>query len=318
MTNLELARIFYEIANILQMRGVQWKPQAYRKAAKGIESLKEDVSEIYKKGGLKAIEEIPGVGENIAKKIVEYVKTGKVRKFEELVSKLPKHMPELMSIPGMGPKRASKLYHKLGVKTVGELEKAAKEGRIRKLAGFGEKSEKDILEGIARRGSEERRPLKDVLPVAKKLLARLCRITGVIRCDLGGSIRRKAPTIRDIDLIASSNSPEKVTAAFVKFPEVKKILAFGPTKASVYLKNGMNSDLRVVNDSQFGAALLYLTGSKNFNIRMRWFAMKKGFKLSEYGLFDRKTGKLVASKEEKDIFKALGMKWLPPEAEERK
>lgn len=293
------------------MKGVAWKPQAYRRAASAMNNV-EDVRAIYKKGGLEALMEIPGVGEAIAKKIEEYIKTGKIKHHDELVGKLPKEFAIIAELPSLGPKKAKKLYYKLGIKTVKQLEKAAKEGKIREIPTFGEKSEKDILEGIQlfRARGGKRWPLKEAQAIANKIIKHLKRVKGVERVTVAGSIRRQRLTIGDIDIIATASNSDKVIEAFVTYKDVKKILARGPTKAMIVLKNNMQADVRVVKDEVYGAALQYFTGPKNFNIKLRQIAIKKGYKLSEYGLFDRKTGKLIAAKTEEEIFKKLGVPYV--------
>jgi len=312
--NEELAKIFYRMADILEIKEVAWKPQAYRRAAKALETMMGKIEDIYKKGGLKAVEEIPGIGEGIGKKIVEYIKTKKVKEYERLKKQVPKGLLDMMDIINLGPKRVKKLYNLLGIKTVAQLKKAAMAGKIATLPGFGEKSEQIILESLGLARKTRRLPLKKVLPVAKKLEARLRKLKDVQRASLAGSVRRKKATVHDIDLLASSKNPKKVIEEFVKFPEVKKIVAKGNTKATVRLKKpDIAVDLRVVKDDSFGSALQYLTGPKDFNIRLRNIAIRKGYKLNEYGLFDRKTGKKIAGKDEKEIYKILKQpipKWI--------
>lgn len=312
--NEELAKIFYQMADILEIRNVAWKPQAYRRVAKALETMMGSVVDVYKKGGLKAVEEIPGVGERIGKKIVEYIKTKKVKEYEKLKKTIPKGLLDMMDIINLGPKRVKKLYEQLGVKSIAQLKRAAKEGKIAKLPGFGEKSEQIILESLGLARKTRRLPIKKILPIAKKLESRLKKIKDVQRASLAGSVRRRKSTVHDIDLLASSKSPKKVIDAFVKFPEVKTIVAKGSTKATVRLKKpDIAVDLRVVKDNSFGSALQYLTGPREFNIKLRNIAIRKGYKLNEYGLFERKTGKKIAGKDEKEIYKVLNQplpKWV--------
>jgi len=315
MINQQLAQMFYKIADMIYMQGKDaWRPKAYRRAAHSIETC-EDLEKIYKKEGLKGLQKISGVGEALAKKIEEYITTGRIKKYDELKSKMPTSIANIIEIPSMGPKKAKRLSDKLKIKTIAQLEKSAKAGKIRKLSGFGEESEKQILEGIAlykARGGK-RWSYKEALPIANKIITHLKKVKGVKRVVVAGSIRRKAPTIGDIDILATAKEPEKVTKAFTRFAQVKKILALGQTKASVLLKNNMQADLRVVQDEVYGAALQYFTGPKAFNIKLRQLAIKKGYKLSEYGLFNRKTGKLITAKTEKDIFKKLGLNYIKPD-----
>jgi len=310
MKNQEIAAVFYEIADILEAQDVQWKPQAYRKAAKAIRYLKEDIKNICKKGKLK---DIPGVGENISKKIEEMIKTGKLSYYEKLKKQAPK-FTELTHVLGLGPKRANLLRQKLGITSIKQLEKAAKEHKIAKLKTFGVKSEEDILRGIILlKKGRGRIPLKQALPIAKKLEAKLKKLKEVSQIEIAGSIRRKKETIRDIDILVSSPKPKKIVDYFTSLPEVANVLAKGPTKSSIILKNRMQVDLRVVPDDCFGSALQYLTGSKEHSIKLRQYAMKKGLKISEYGVFDKKTNRKIAGKTEKGVYAALGLRCIEPE-----
>jgi DNA polymerase (family X) len=313
--NTDLTKIFFEIADAFELKGIAWKPQAYRRAAFTINSI-EDVREIYKRGGVEELKKIPSIGDAIASKIEEYIKTAHIAKHDELIGKLPEGIVNIMGLPGVGPSKAKKLYNKLKIKTIEQLKKAAEQGKIREIEGFGEKSEKEILLAISLGlKQKDRQPIEKILPIANKLIKKIKSWSEVIKAEPAGSLRRKEPTIGDIDIIISSKTPKKVTAKFVKLPEVKKIIAQGKTKAAVWLKNNFEVDIRVVDDSCYGAALQYFTGPKNFNIKTRKIAIKKGYKLSEYGLFNRKTGELIAGKTEKEIFEKLGLPYIKPEKE---
>lgn len=311
MINLKIARIFSEIADILEIKGVPWKPQAYRKAARTIQALYKDLKQIYKEGGIKALEEMPSIGKGLAKKIEEYIKTGKIKEYAKVKKSIPKGVEEFMKIPGMGPKKIKKIYTKLKIKSVKELKSAIKKGKISKLEGFGKKSEAEILKSLGFKSITTRKSLKEIFPIAKKVVKYLKKLKSVKKIEIAGSIRRKKSTVRDIDILVASSDPKKVMDAFVSMPNVKKVLAKGSTKSSVVLKQGYGCDLRVVDEKIFGAALFYFTGSKDYNIKCRRIAMKKGYKLSEYGLFKGK--KLIAGKTEKEIYKKLGIKYIPPE-----
>lgn len=312
--NIDIANIFYEIADILEYKKIKWKPQAYRRAAKSLINLNEEVDKIYRKGGKKALEEIPGVGEGLAKKIEEYIKTKKIGEYFRVKGFLPSHLIEISKIPGLGVKRAQKLYEKLGIKNIKELKEAVKKHKISKLESFGEKSERNIAEALdVYKEQTQRRPLKEILPIAEKIKKRLEKLKDVKRTDVAGSIRRKKETIRDIDILVLSKNPGLAIEYFTKMKEVKKVLAKGPTKAAILLNLNIEADVRVVDEKSYGAALLYFTGSKEFNIRLRKIAIKKGYKLSEYGLFDRKTGKYICGKTEEEIFKKLNMKYIIPQ-----
>ncbi|MDO8741459.1 MAG: DNA polymerase/3'-5' exonuclease PolX [Candidatus Woesearchaeota archaeon] len=317
MKNLEIAALFYEIADMLEMQNVQWKPQAYRKAAKGLEALGEDVEEIYKKEGIDGFRKIPGVGENLALKIEQYIKTGKINEYEKLKRSMPAHLNDLMAISSLGPKKAIILNKKLGIKSVGDLGRAIKQHRIAKLFGFGAKTEENILRGIElmKRG-QERKLLGIVLPIARDIAAKLKKLKEVDKIEVGGSIRRRKETIRDIDILITSKKPAPVMDLFTSLPDVDRVLAKGITKSSVILKNNMQVDLRVLDPKCFGAALQYFTGNKEHNIILRERAIKKGLKLSEYGLFNKKTNRLVAGKTEEEVYKKLGLPYIEPELRE--
>ncbi len=318
MKNPEIAEIFFEMADMLDIQNVQWKPRAYRQAARAIDSLKNDVSEIYRKGGIKALEEIPGVGENLARKIEEYLKTGKVKAYEKLKKEVPSHINVLVKIPGMGPKKVKKLNELLKITTVAQLGKAAKQHRIAKIPGFGEKSEQDILDSIAlMKKSKSHIPLKEAEKIANGIISKLKKMKEVKQISAAGSLRRKKPFIGDIDILVSSEKAEKVIDAFTSMKNIDKILGKGPTKATIILKTGVQVDLRALKPKSWGAGLFYFTGSKNFNIEMRKTAIKQGFKLSEYGLFDSMTGKMAAGKTEEEICRKLKVKCPNPEARER-
>jgi DNA polymerase (family 10) len=315
MKNKELAQIFYEIANYLEMEGVAFKPQAYEKAAITLETLEEDIEDIYKNGGLKAIENIPGVGKSIGEKIEEYLKTGKIKYYEDFKKRLPINLDEIIPVEGMGPKRAKILYEKLGIKNLEELEKAARVHKIAKLFGFGEKSEKNILDAIEFLKREKGRfLLGDILPKVKEFSQKLKSLKEVERIDAVGSIRRMKETIGDVDFLVISKNPKVVMDFFVSLPGVIKIWGKGKTKTSVRMEEGFDMDIRVLPKRVYGAGLQYFTGSKEHNIVLRKLAIDKGLKLSEYGLFKGK--KIIASENEEGIYKALGLQWMPPEIRE--
>jgi len=316
MKNQEIVNIFYEIADILEMQNIEWKPQAYRRAARILEAHADDIKKFYKKEGIEGLKELPGIGEGIAKKIVEFIKTGKVKEHEKLLKTIPSHINVLMKIPGMGPKKVKKLNKILNIKTVKELENAALSHKIAHVSGFGEKSEKDILESInLMKGSQERIPLKKAEKIANEIIAKLKKIKEVENITAAGSIRRKKSTIRDIDIIVSSKNPAKVINAFTNIKGIQKVFAKGPRKAIIMIKS-IQVDLRVFSPESWGAGLFYFTGNKSYNIEMRKIAIKKGYKLNEYGLFDKKTGKMIAGKTEEEICKKLGVKYLEPEKRE--
>jgi len=319
MKNQEIANIFYEIADFLEMEGVQFKPYAYQKAAITLETLEKDVAEIYKEGGREALLKIPGIGQSMAEKIEEYLKTGKIKYYEELKKKTPIQMEELTAVEGLGPRKAKILYQKLRIRNLKDLEKSAKAHKIAPLFGFGEKTEKNILEGIAfLKRSKGRFLLGEILPIVKEVYQRLKSLKEVEKIDPAGSVRRMKETIGDVDFLVTPSSggggPEKVMDFFTSLPEVIKIWGKGTTKASVRMKEGFDMDIRVVPARSYGSALQYFTGSKEHNIAIRKIAMDKGLKLSEYGLF--RGPKMIAGKTEEEIYRALGMQWIPPEIRE--
>jgi DNA polymerase (family 10) len=314
-SNQEIADILYKVADILEMQNVQWKPRAYRAAANAIESIGRPVSKLYAEGGLKALDLIPGVGENISKKIEEILKTGRLKHYEELKKQIPMDLDQLETVPGLGPKRLMLLHRKLGIRNLADLRKAAEAHRIAGLPGFAEKSEQEILKATAKNGQKQSRmPLSEAERVAEPILKGLRSLRETKRAEVAGSLRRKRPTVGDIDLLVSSTKPLRVTEVFASMPSVKKVIAKGPTKASVVLNNGIQVDLRVVKPEQWGSALQYFTGSKAHSIALRKIAIKKGLKLSEYGVFRGK--KVVASKTEKEVYDALGLDYIKPELRE--
>jgi DNA polymerase (family 10) len=315
MINKELAKIFYQIAEFLELEGEKFKSQAYEKAALMLETMSQDVKEIYEKGGKEALKEIKGVGESIAEKIEEYIKTGKIKYYEDFKKKLPFNLDELTKVEGLGPKRAKFLYEKLGIKNLKDLEEAVKKHKIRGLFGFGEKTERNILQAINfLKKSTGRFLLGEILPLAREIEEKLKSLKEVKEISMAGSLRRKKETIGDVDLLVISSNPQKVMDFFVSLPNVIKVWGKGPTRSSVRTKEGFDVDLRILPEKSYGAGLQYFTGSKEHNIFLRRIAIEKGFKLSEYGLFKGK--KMVAGKNEEDIYHALGMDWIPPEMRE--
>lgn len=313
MKNQEIAKILYEIADLLEIEGVEFKPRAYRRAAQNIESLSVDIEELYKK---EQLDKIPGVGKSIAEKIKEYLETGKVRKLEELRKKIPVDIESLSAVEGLGPRMIKTLYEKLGVKNLDDLERVCKERRLRRLKGFGEKLERKILENIqlVKQRQQQRFLLGFVLPEANAIVEELKPY--VKKISLAGSIRRRKETIGDVDILAVADEPEYVMDLFTGMKRVEKVLAKGKTKSSVRLYGGIQVDLRIVEEESFGSALQYFTGSKEHNIEVRKIAIKHGYKLNEYGLF--KGEKKIAGKDEEEVYKALGMQWIPPELRENR
>lgn len=316
MKNIEVAKLLYNIADILELQEVQWKPQAYRKAAQAIESLSEDIEELQQNNKLK---EIPGVGENIAEKIDEYLSMGKLKYYDQLKKEVKVDLERLNEIPSLGPKKIKLLYQKLGVKTIADLEKSIKLHKVRQLEGFGEKTEQTLQEGIT---LIKTRPKRFLYAYASSLVNSILHTFRaypfIHQMEVAGSFRRGRETVGDLDFLAVSPQPEKVMDKFTTMNDVKEILAKGSTKSSVRLSNGLQIDLRVVKDKEFGSAMNYFIGSKEHNVELRKLALSKGYTLSEYGLFQLNGKKWIAGKTEEDIYQKLGLEFIEPELRENR
>ncbi len=314
MKNLDLAKILYNIADILELQEVPFKPQAYRRAALAIENLAEDIAAVAERGELTTI---PGVGESIAEKIEEFLKTGKVRHYEQLKKEIKIDFEQLSAIPGLGPKKMKVLYQQLAVKNLAELEKVIKSGKLQTVPGFGEETAKSLLSGIQLLKSRPKRFLyAQAAPIVEEILQKFRAYPFVQKMEIAGSFRRGKETVGDLDFLAISNQSEKVMAAFTAMAEVKEVLAQGTTKASVRLTNGLQLDLRVLHPREWGSALLYFIGSKEHNVELRKLALSKGYTLSEYGLFRLKGRKWIAGRTEEEIYKKLGVDYMEPEIRE--
>src|SRR5438067_72843 len=315
MRNAELARVFRDIAAYLDMDDVPFKPRAYEKAAQAIESHDRPLDAVYRAGGVKALRDIPGIGASMAEKLEELITTGKCKLREESHGRMPVDLAALTALAGVGPKAVKILYQRLGVRTLADLDAAARVGKVRDLPHFGEKSEQKILKALAFvQTSGQRTPLAVVRPVIDELAAALARVPGVARVEVAGSIRRRKETVGDADLLALARTTERAIAAFAKLAPVARVLGQGDTKCSVKLQDGLQVDLRVVPEESFGAALLYFTGSKAHNVALRQLAIKKGWKLNEYGLF--RGTRRIAGRTEQEIYDRLGLAWIPPELRE--
>jgi DNA polymerase (family 10) len=327
-TNQSIAEILRQIGEYLEMQHVQFKPRAFEKASETIGALEEEVAEMYARGGLKGLKEIPGVGQSIAGIIEELLKTGRSKDYEQLKKETPVRLDELARVEGLGPKSIQKLYKELGIKNLKDLEAAAKKGKIGALEGFGKKSEEKILKGIAfARGSGLRFITGHMMPRIREIEARLARVPGVEKMIVAGSARRRKETIGDLDILAVSSQPKIIMDHFVsETPGIMAVIAHGPTKSSIKIRPGLNIDLRVVPAESYGAALNYFTGSKDHNVAIRQRAVKRGLTLNEYGLFKTKAGsekkgaeregKRIAGRNEEEIYKALGMAYPEPELRE--
>ena len=313
MKNREVADLFSKMADILEFKGENpFKIRAYRKASRILGDLTEDIEEIAEEGNL---QDIPGIGEGMSEKIAEYLKAGKVSKFEELRKGISDELIAIMNIPGMGPKTLSMLHKGKGISNFSQLERALENRSLIGLPGIGERKVENLQRGIQLlRQSEGRMNLGIAFPVAKRIVDSLREKVRSSKIEWAGSLRRMRENIGDIDLLATGPDMEVILQAFTHLPEVKEILASGETKASVIVEGGIQIDLRVVEEGSYGAALQYFTGSKGHNIHLRGIAKAKGFKINEYGIF--KGEKRIGGKEEKDIYQVLGMKWMEPELRE--
>ncbi|MEE9116903.1 MAG: DNA polymerase/3'-5' exonuclease PolX [Thermoplasmata archaeon] len=310
MKNQEIARALYEIADMLDIKNEQFTPRAYRWAARVIEELPEDLEKIRKRGELTGLQ---GIGKNIAKKIAEYLDSGKISLHEKLKTEIPQGVLDILAIPGMGPKKAGLLYRERRISSLDELEKAARERRIRRLRGFGEKTEKNILKGIEMlKRTKGRILMGEALPIAEEVVESLR--AEVEKISIAGSLRRMKETVGDIDILAVSENPKVVMEAFSNLPQVEDVVLKGKTKTTVYLEGDLQADLRVVESGSFGAALQYFTGSKDHNIHLRSIAQRMGLKINEYGVFEG--DEKIGGKGEEDIYELLGMSYIAPELRE--
>lgn len=313
MKNLEIAEVFRDIAKILEIKGDNpFRIRAYERAAQNIEGLSEDIENFIANDTLM---EIPGIGRDIAGKIKEYVQAGKIKAYEDLKKSVPAGLLDLLNIPSVGPKTAKLLYEKLKIKNISGLELAIKKNKLQGIFGIKEKTIENILKGIAvlKRG-RERMTLAQAMLVADEFTGALKKSKEVKKVSSAGSLRRQKETVRDIDILAISNNPAKIMDTFTRLPNVATVLAKGETKASIRTKDDVQVDCRVVEEKSFGAALLYFTGSKNFNIKIRKLAIKKGLKVNEYGVFRK--NRFVVGRTEDEIFKLLKMPYIEPELRE--
>ncbi|HLC81468.1 MAG TPA: helix-hairpin-helix domain-containing protein [Candidatus Nanoarchaeia archaeon] len=310
MDNLQVARILENIADLLELQNVPWKPRAYRNAARSVELLSEDIKLIWKKGRLI---EIPGVGQNISAKIEEMLKLGYSKYYHQLKRQVKIDLESLKNIPELGPKRIKVLYEQLKIKNVQDLKKALAAGKVRQLPGFGEKIELTFRQGIEALQSQRRFSYSEAASVVKKIIGLFKNLPYVQKIDIAGSFRRKEDTVGDLDFLIVSENQELVMDTFTSMQGVISVPDKGKTKSSVKLKNGLQVDLRVVSKNQYGAALLYFTGNKQHNIELRKIALKKGWTLNEYALSDLKTKTVIAGWTEEEIYHKLGFQYIPPE-----
>ena len=329
--NAEVAARFEEMADLLEARDVEFKPRSYRRAAENVRDCPVAVEDLVDEG-TDAVMEIDGVGDALADKIVEYVETGAIGELEALREQLPVDMAALTSVEGVGPKTVGTLYEALGITTLDELEAAARDGEIREVSGFGEKTERNILENIPfARQAQERELLGDARPIAEGILDYLRDASPIERADVAGSLRRWRETIGDVDVLAASTDGEAAVEAFLDWNADADVIEAGTTKASVRAR-GVRIDFRVVVPAEFGSALQYFTGSKNHNVHLRNLAIDRDLKMNEYGVFDvsgeasetprdageedQRAGKRLGGETEAEMYGALDLPVIPPELRE--
>lgn len=316
MKNLEIARMFQGIAQLLEVKGDNpFRIRAYQKAAQNLETLSSDIASMAQAGTL---EEIPGIGADLAGKIREYLERGTIESYEKLRRESPEGVLNLMVVPGLGPKKARILSERLGVTTLDALEEACRGGKVRSLGGFGRKMEENLLKGIAVvREGRSRMSLGQALDLAEEVTAALKKVPGVRDVEAAGSLRRRKETVRDLDLLVTlKGESAKVMEVFTGLGTVAEVLARGATKSSVRTRDGFQMDLRVIDPESYGSALQYFTGSKTHNVHLREIAVKRGLKVNEYGVFDAKSDRRKGGKTEEEVYRALGLPWIAPELRE--
>lgn len=314
--NTEIAALFNRLADLLELEDADpFRVRAYRNGARTISSLAQNVAELVKAG--KDLSELPGIGEALAKKIETIVETGKLPQLDKVGARTPPALSKLMKIEGLGPRRVKTLYKQLGIRSLEDLDRAARSGKIRKLEGFGKKTEEIILHGLDRfSGAEERMKLPDAEDIAKSLVAWLKYTQGVKAVTVAGSFRRRKETVGDLDILITARKNSPVMDRFVNYDEVNEVVSRGKTRSTVILRSGLHVDLRVVPQVSYGAALCYFTGSKAHNIAVRKLGVKKGYKINEYGVF--RNEKRVAGKTEKDVYKQIGLPYIAAELRENR
>lgn len=321
MDNVAVARALEDLADLQELSGVAvFKVRAFRGAARAIEGSSENIADLARDGKLS---EVRGVGDGVARRIKELLEFGKIAEAEDLREKLPPGLVDLMNLPGVGLKTAQQVWKERAITSVDELEAAAKAGKLRDLPRFGQKREEKLIVAIEawrkRASAPKRRPMAEAMTLAEALVERMRVLPGVLACEFAGSLRRRAETIGDLDVLVSA-APEHVAAimeAFTTAPEVAEVLGKGDTKSSVVLEGGMQADLRVVPQEAWGAAMQYFTGSKDHNVAMRTIAVKKKLKVSEYGVFDA-SGAKIAGDTEQSVYEAIGLRWMAPELRENR
>ena len=314
--NADIAEIFDRTADLLEIQGANpFRVRAYRNAARTVGGMSKNIADMT--GNDNGLSELPGIGKDLAGKIKEIIETGKLSQLKDLEKEMPSGLYDVLKIPGLGPKKVKVLYETLKISSVDDLKKAAKKRKIRDLSGFGEKTEKDILDEIERKGgSEDRLRVSLAEPIADSLMDYIKKVKGIKEIAAAGSFRRRKETVGDLDILVTckKGTNEQVMARFVDYEDVGQVLSHGETRSSVVLKSGLQVDLRVVPEASYGAALHYFTGSKAHNIAVRKLGVKKGLKINEYGVF--KKDSRVAGKTEKEVFKQVDLPYIEPELRE--
>jgi len=314
--NKFLSEVFSKMADALDFLGENpFKISAYRKAARVLEDYPHDVEEVYREGGISALTSIPGIGERIGKKIAEYFETGKMRKYNEVISQVPEELLRLMEVQGIGPKTLRAAYDQLGVRTVEDFKRVLEDGSLASLPGMGEKKIVNIKKGLELyERMKERIPLGLAFPLVREIVEEMGALSEVISISPCGSFRRMKETVGDLDILTTGEDGGKIIEHFVHLPGVTRILAAGETKGSAIFNDRYQVDIRVVPQGSFGAALQYFTGSKQHNIHLRTIAKGLGLKISEYGVF--RGEERIGGGREEEIYQALNLEWIPPELRE--
>jgi DNA polymerase (family 10) len=318
LTNAGIAERFELMADLLELEGaVAYRVLAYRRAAKTLRETPESVVRLSEQGRLV---ELPGVGDTISDKVAELIASGSIAALDRLVARTPPGVVPLMRVPGVGPKTAKRVFAELGVETVDEVLEAAREGRIRVLAGMGEKTEQAILAGLESPRAEKRDRISvaRLRPFAERVAAELRELPGVAECEIGGSLRRYAETAKDIDLVLATDDPRAVADGFAALEWVAEVEARGETKTTCIAHDGTRVELRMVEPALFGNLLQHLTGSKDHNVALREAAVKAGLKVSEYGVEELATGEVLRTRDEAEVYRRLSMDFVPPELRENR
>lgn len=312
-TNQAIADIFGRIADLLEIRGKAedlYRIRAYRGASVNLAGMAENILAM----DLKQLNELPGIGKDLSQKILEFKKTGKVKMLETLRKSFPRGIFDMLQVSGLGPKHTKLLWKKLKVTSIPSLKKALRKGLVARLPGFGDKSQAKLLAALESDYQTGRIPRAQVIPLVKKVTSALVKVPGILKVFPAGSFRRQKPTVHDLDFIVCASKPAPIAAKIAKLPLFQDTISVGDTKVSGHISR-IQCDIRVVSPESLGAALVYFTGSKGFNIYLRKKAIAKGLKLNEYGIFDKRN-RMMAGKTEEEVLNLLGVSYLEPENRE--